>query len=90
MYMLSFNFILGLNFISLCFWVWQCMVMSLKQREIKFKPRIKLNHNIYIYRKQQHKKGLEPGNLQLDATTPNHYTTEADYITLGKKAVPFP
>ena len=23
------------------------MIMSLKQREIKFKPRIKLNHNIY-------------------------------------------
>ena len=25
------------------------MIMSLKQREIKFKPRTKLNHNIYIY-----------------------------------------
>ena len=25
------------------------MIMSLKQREIIFKPRIKLNHNIYIY-----------------------------------------
>ena len=24
------------------------MIMSLKQREIKFKPRIKLNHNIYM------------------------------------------
>ena len=24
------------------------MIMSLKQREIKLKPRIKLNHNIYI------------------------------------------
>ena len=24
-----------------------CMIMSLKQREIKFKPRIKWNHNIY-------------------------------------------
>ena len=23
------------------------MIMSLKQREIKFEPRIKLNHNIY-------------------------------------------
>ena len=38
MYMLWFNFILGLNFISLCFGVWKCMIMSLKQREIKFKP----------------------------------------------------
>ena len=24
------------------------MIMSLKQKKIKFKPRIKLNHNIYI------------------------------------------
>ena len=24
------------------------MIMSLKQREIKFKPRIELNHNIYV------------------------------------------
>ena len=31
------------------FWVWQCMVMSLKQKELKFKPRIKLNHNIYMH-----------------------------------------
>ena len=26
------------------------LIMSLKQRKIKFKPRIKLNHNIYIHR----------------------------------------
>ena len=45
--MLRFNFILGLNFISLWFGVWLSMITSLKQREIKFKPRIKLNHNIY-------------------------------------------
>ena len=51
----------------------------------------------YIYRKQQHekrKKKKEGKNkewsttrtrhLRLDATTPNHYTTEADYATLGK------
>ena len=43
---LWFNFILGLNFIFFCFWVWQYMIMSLKQKKIK--PRIKLNHNIYI------------------------------------------
>ena len=31
------------------------MIMSLKRKEIKFKPRIKLNHNIYkhVYRKIQ-------------------------------------
>ena len=39
--MLWFNFIPSLIFISLCFWVWLCMITSLKQREIKFKPRIK-------------------------------------------------
>ena len=26
------------------------MIMSLKQRKIKFEPRIKLNHNIYTLR----------------------------------------
>ena len=46
MYVLWFNFILGLNFIFFCFWVWLCMIMSLKQKKIKFKPRIKLNHNL--------------------------------------------
>ena len=46
MYVLGFNFILGLNFIFFCFWVWLCMIMSLKQKKIKFKPRIKLNHNL--------------------------------------------
>ena len=46
MYVLWFNFILGLNFIFFCFCVWLCMIMSLKQKKIKFKPRIKLNHNL--------------------------------------------
>ena len=46
--MLWFNFILALNFIFLCFWVCYCMIMILKQKKIKFKPRIKLNHNTYI------------------------------------------
>ena len=48
MYMLWFKFILGLNFIFFCFCILLCMIMSLKQRKIKFEPRIKLNHNIYI------------------------------------------
>ena len=34
-------------FIFLCFWVWQCMMISLKQRRIKFQLRIKLNHSKY-------------------------------------------
>ena len=48
--MLLFNFILGLNYIFLCFVVWPNLIkiiMSLKQRKIKFKPSLKLNHNIH-------------------------------------------
>ena len=49
MYVLWFNFILGLNFIFFCFWVWLCMIMSLKQKKVKFKPRIKLNHTTHAF-----------------------------------------
>ena len=45
-YMLWFNFILGLNFISLCFKLIIIHYHTPKQRKIKFKPRIKLNHNM--------------------------------------------
>ena len=50
--MLWLNFILGLNFISLCFRVYMVMYDNefKTQREIKFKPRIKLSHNIYYIR----------------------------------------
>ena len=41
------QFILGSNFISFCFPVQKCMRMNLKQREITFKARIKLNCNIH-------------------------------------------
>jgi len=44
--MLWFKFILGLNFISLCFKLIIIHYHTQKQREIEFKPRIKLNHNI--------------------------------------------
>ena len=44
--MLWFNFILGLNFISFCNWEWKCMIMSLKQKQIN--TRIKLKHNMYM------------------------------------------
>ena len=49
-YMLWFNFILGLKFIFLCFKHIIIHYHTPKQRKIKFKPRIKLNHNIYIKR----------------------------------------
>ena len=44
---MRFNFILGLNFIFLCFWVFYSNVYlnEFKQGGIKFKPRIKLNHH---------------------------------------------
>ena len=41
-----FNFIFGLNYIFLCFWVWLCMI---KKKKVKVKPRIKLSRNIYIH-----------------------------------------
>ena len=48
-YMLWFNnFIPGLNFISFCFKLIISHCHIPKQREITFKPRIKLHHNIYI------------------------------------------
>ena len=49
-YMLWFSFILGLNFISLCFKLVIIHYHTRKQKEIKFKPRIKLNHKIYSKR----------------------------------------
>ena len=49
-YMLWFNSILGLNFISLCFKLIIIHYHTRKQKEIKFKPRIKLNHKIYSKR----------------------------------------
>ena len=53
MYMLWFNFILGLIFISLCFKLIIIYYHAQKQRKIKIKPRIKLNHNIYVVTEQK-------------------------------------
>ena len=46
--MLWFNFFYGLNFISLCYKLIIMYYDTPKRREIRFKPRIKLNHNIKI------------------------------------------
>ena len=46
--MLWFNFILGLNFIFFCFKLIIIHYHTQKQKKIKFKPRIKLNHNRYF------------------------------------------
>ena len=48
LFMLWFNVILGLNFIFLCFNLIIKHYRTSKQRKIKFKPRITLNHNIYM------------------------------------------
>ena len=45
-YMLWFNFIVGLNFIFLCFTLIIIHYHTPKHRTIKFKLKIKLNHNI--------------------------------------------
>ena len=47
--MLWFNFIPGLNFIPHCFKLIIIHYHTPKQRAIKFKPGIKLNHNIYTH-----------------------------------------
>ena len=47
MSLLWFNFILGLNFIFFCFKLIIVYYHTQKQKKIKFKPRIKLNHNIF-------------------------------------------
>ena len=44
-----FMFMLWFNFISLCFKLIIIHYHTPKQREIKFEPRIKLNHNIYMF-----------------------------------------
>ena len=44
-YVLWFNFILGLIFISHCLYLTIIHYHTPKQKKIKFKPRIKLNHN---------------------------------------------
>ena len=48
MYMLWFNFILGSNFIFLCFKLIIIHYNTQKHKKRKFEPRIKLNHNICI------------------------------------------
>ena len=45
--MLWFNFILDLNFIFLCFKLVIIHYLTQRQNKIKFKPRTKLNHNVY-------------------------------------------
>ena len=47
-HMLWFNFILSLNFLFFSFKLFFIHYHTPKQKKIKFKPRIKLNHNIYM------------------------------------------
>ena len=57
-YMLWFNFILGLHFIFFCFNLTVIHYYTQKQKKRKFKPRIKLNHNIYINSVQLWSQGM--------------------------------
>ena len=75
--MLWFNFIPGLNFISLCFKLIIIDYHTPKQRKIKFKARIKLNHNIYIYI-TYHKHLLE--DTPFTTHTHTHTTSQQIYI----------
>ena len=50
--MLWFNFIPGLSFRFFSFKLIFVHYHTQKQKKIKFKPRIKLNHNIYITKKK--------------------------------------
>ena len=61
-YMLLFNFILGINFVFICFGVWydNDLITSLNQKKMKFKPRIKLNHKIYEKPKKRYPFRAEP------------------------------
>ena len=52
MYMSWFSFILSSNFIFLCIKLKIIHYQTREQREIKFKPRIKLNHNTYTWFKR--------------------------------------
>ena len=47
-FLLWFNFIFGLSFIFLCFELIIRHYHTLKRSKIKFKPDIRLNHNIYM------------------------------------------
>ena len=51
--MLWFNFIPGLSFRFFSFKLIFVHYHTQKQKKIKFKPRIKLNHNIYITKKKK-------------------------------------
>ena len=63
MCMLWFNFILGSNFIFLCFKLIIIYYKTQKQKKIKFEARIKLNHNNYEPRAQI-KQMFQEGELK--------------------------
>ena len=74
-----FNLFLGFNFISVSFGVWWCTIMSLKQRKMIFKTKLKLNHNMH--------------NDYINPFTPNSIPfamyMQADYRSFGLFPRPF-
>ena len=47
----SILFLVAINFSCLSLWEWQLMKMNLEERNVQFKPGIKLNHNTYVGKK---------------------------------------
>ena len=101
--MLWSNFILGLNFISLCFKLIIINYHTPKQREIKFKPRIKIHHalhdlgmndlwHIYGSKNIYHCSVVQKREVNLMMVArkylPNNGNT-ADYFTKGSQPTSF-
>ena len=59
MYLLKFNFILVLNFIFFCFNIITIHYHTQKQRNMRFKPRVKFNQNISTVNEKSQKKRLK-------------------------------
>ena len=60
------------------------MIMSLKQREVKIKPRIKLNHNIYMQVCTAITNNLAKRFIHL----PEGTTQETPFKSLKNKGIP--
>ena len=77
LYMLWFNFILGLIFIFLCFKFSIMHYHTQKQRKIKIKPRIKLNYNINMVVRSEAEKVLPGIDLKTFDAPGQSFTTRA-------------
>ena len=80
-YMLWFKIFLGLNFIFFCFKLIIIYYHTQKQKKIKFKPRIILNHNIYT-------QGQLAGTCKfVRACLPERYRRRIEYFSLEVRLI---